>query len=83
LVYQLEDYRSAYREAARVALWESTITDEDAALALALQLVHRKPELREVARQVLQAAKINITDAEIKAYVESAQRRSRGKSDNN
>jgi hypothetical protein len=50
---------------------------------LAVQLVHRKPELREVARQVLQTVKINIRDAKVKEYVDSAQRRSLGKSDNN
>jgi hypothetical protein len=44
--------------------------------------MHRKPELREVARQVLQVTKINIRDAEVKEYVDSGQRRSLGKSGN-
>jgi hypothetical protein len=58
LVRQLRHRKPAYREAARDALWGCTITDKYAAVLLAGQLDDPKPELREVARQVLQTVKI-------------------------
>lgn len=64
LVWQLRHRNPAYREAARTALWESTITDEWAVLVLAGQLQHPNPELREVAQQVLRDTKIS-TDADV------------------
>jgi hypothetical protein len=77
LVWQLRHRWPAYRETARVALWESTITDEAAVLVLAGQLEHPKPELREVARQVLRDTKIS-TDAGVMEYLEAARRRGLG-----
>jgi hypothetical protein len=81
LVWQLRHRNPAYRDAAKDALWQSTITDESAVLVLAGQLKHRKPELREVARQVLQDTKINITDDRVTEYLESARRWGLGSSD--
>jgi hypothetical protein len=80
LVWQLRHHNPAYREAAMDALWDSTISDAVAAG----QLEHRKPELREVTRQVLQNANINIRSIHrVEEYVESARRRSLDNSQNN
>jgi hypothetical protein len=59
----------------------STITDSSAVRVLALQLEQRKPELREVARQVLQDTNIK-TDDDVMEYLESARRPGLGDSDN-
>jgi hypothetical protein len=84
LVWQFRHRNPAYRKAAMDALWDSTISDAVAALVLAGQLEHRKPELRAVARQVLQNANINIRSIHrVEEYVESARRRSLDNSQNN
>jgi hypothetical protein len=77
LVWQLRHHNPAYREGAMTALWGSTITDPSAARVLALQLEHRKPELREIARQVLQDTNIK-TDGDVMEYLDSARRRGDG-----
>ena len=58
LVWQLRHRNADYRMSALKALRGSTISSELAAIVLAAQLEHPKPELREVAEQVRRETKI-------------------------